>query len=63
MYYLFLKNPTKLEVYKDKFIKVKSSIESGVTPVFNEMSAAKTNLVETIPYNERYITDNRNIDS
>ena len=51
MYYLFLKNPTKLEKYKDKFIKVKSSIENGTTPVFNEMSAAKTNLVETMPYN------------
>ena len=43
MYYLFLKNPTKLEKYKDKFIKVKSSYETGYK---EGIAAAKSILSE-----------------
>ena len=50
-YYLFLRKPQELSEYKNKFIQTKQSIEKGVTPVFNEVSSAKTNLFETIPYN------------
>lgn len=33
-----------------EFERVKNSIESGTTPVFNELRNAKTTLMELIPY-------------
>ena len=51
MYYLFLKKEKDIEKYKSEFGRVKSSIESGKTPVFNEFASAKTALVECFPLN------------
>lgn len=51
MYYLFIRNKEKLDMYKEKLNNVKENIEKGRTPVFNEMSCAKTNLIESVPYN------------
>ena len=51
MYYLFIRRQEKLKAYKDRLETVKQNIESGKTPVFNEMSRAKTNLIESAPYN------------
>lgn len=51
MYYLFMLNKKELEAYKKDFERVKSSIEQGKTPVFSELRCAKTNLIESIPYN------------
>ena len=51
MYYLFIRNKEKLEKYKKKLICVCENIEKGKTPVFNELSCAKTNLIECIPFN------------
>ncbi len=50
MYYLFIYKKQDLLAYKQEFDRVKNSIESGTTPVFNEMRAAKTRLIETFPY-------------
>ena len=49
-YYLFIHKKEDLVEYKSKFDEVYKSIEEGKTPVFNEMRAAKTSLVETFPY-------------
>ena len=49
-YYLFLYKKEDLVEYKSKFDEVYKSIEEGKTPVFNEMRAAKTSLIETFPY-------------
>lgn len=51
MYYLFMLQKKELEAYKNEFYQVKSSIDKGRTPVFNELRCAKTNLVESVPYN------------
>jgi hypothetical protein len=51
MYYLFIRNKNKLKRYKTKLNEVKESIENGKTPVFNEMACAKTNMIESVPYN------------
>lgn len=51
MYYLLLRNKKKLEDYKTKLLQVHDNIEAGKTPVFDEMKTAKTNMVETVPYN------------
>ena len=51
MYYLFIRKKEKLRSYKDRLETVKQNIETGKTPVFNEMSSAKTNLIESVPYN------------
>ena len=51
MYYLFIRKKEKLRAYKDRLETVKQNIETGKTPVFNEMSSAKTNLIESVPYN------------
>lgn len=51
MYYLFIREKEKLRMYKEQLETVKQNIETGKTPVFNEMSCAKTNLVESVPYN------------
>ena len=47
--YLWQKND--LDLYKKDFDRVAESIQQGKTPVFCEMRSAKTNLVESIPYN------------
>lgn len=51
MYYLFMFSKKELEAYKKEFYKVKGSIEKGKTPVYSELRCAKTNLIESIPYN------------
>ena len=51
MYYLFIRNKNKLKRYKTKLNEVKESIENGKTPVYNEMACAKTNMIESVPYN------------
>lgn len=51
MYYLFIRRQEKLKAYKERLQTVKQNIENGKTPVFNEMSCAKTNLIESAPYN------------
>lgn len=51
MYYLFIKKQTDLKSYKKDFERVAKSIQEGKTPVFNELRNAKTNLVESFPYN------------
>lgn len=51
MYYLFYRKKRDLEKYREDFLRVKGNIESGKTPVFNEMRSAKTNLIESFPYN------------
>lgn len=51
MYYLFMLSKKELEAYKKEFYKVKDSIEKGKTPVYSELRCAKTNLIESIPYN------------
>lgn len=51
MYYLFMKKESDLNNYKLKFDEVKENIENGKTPVFNEVSCAKTNLIEYFPMN------------
>lgn len=51
MYYLFIRNKNKLEIYKTKLNEVKENIDNGKTPVFNEMACAKTNIIESVPYN------------
>ena len=51
MYYLFIRNENELKKYKAKLLKVKENINNGKTPVFNEMQCAKTNLIESVPYN------------
>lgn len=51
MYYLFLRKKKDLKAYKEKLLEVKDRIDQGKTPVFNEMACAKTNLIESVPYN------------
>ena len=51
MYYLFIREKEKLRMYKEQLETVKQNIETGKTPVFNERSCAKTNLIESVPYN------------
>lgn len=51
MYYLFIRAPEKLRKYKARLETVKANIANGKTPVFNEMSCARTNLIESAPYN------------
>lgn len=51
MYYLFIRKKEKLTAYKEQLETVKQNIEIGKTPVFNEMRCAKTNLIESVPYN------------
>ncbi|WP_307771100.1 hypothetical protein [uncultured Treponema sp.] len=51
MYYLFIGTKKQLEVYKKDFERVKNSINKGKTPVFSELRSARTNLIESIPYN------------
>ncbi len=51
MYYLFIRNPRELSEYKANFNRVKKSIREGKTPVYSEIRSARTNLVESVPYN------------
>lgn len=51
MYYLFMTKKSDLESYKKEFDRVAESIDKGKTPVFSELRCAKTNLVESFPYN------------
>ena len=51
MYYLFIRTKEKLETYKVRIEITKKRIACGKTPVFNEMSCAKTNLIESVPFN------------
>lgn len=51
MYYLFMTKKIDLDLYKKDFDRVAESIQQGKTPVFCEMRDAKTNLIESIPYN------------
>lgn len=51
MYYLFMIKKSDLDSYKKELDRVGESIEQGKTPVFNEMRSAKTNLIESFPFN------------
>lgn len=51
MYYLFMTKKTDLDLYKKDFDRVSEAIQQGKTPVYSEMRAAKTNIIESIPYN------------
>lgn len=51
MYYLFMTKQSELETYKAKFLEVKQNIAEGKTPVYSELRAAKSNMVESLPYN------------
>lgn len=51
MYYLFIKRREELDAYRVRFNEVLRRIENGTTPVYNEVRAAKTGLVETFPEN------------
>ena len=51
MYYLFIRAPEKLRKYKARLETVKANIANGKTLVFNEMSCARTTLIESAPYN------------
>lgn len=42
---------TDLDLYKKDFDRVSEAIQQGKTPVYSEMRAAKTNIIESIPYN------------
>lgn len=51
MYYLFIHKQSDIEAYKNDFNRVSENIKAGKTPVFSEMRCAKTNLIESVPYN------------
>jgi hypothetical protein len=51
MYYLFIRKKENLKAYKKRLETVKRNIANGTTPVFNEMSSARTALFESAPYN------------
>lgn len=51
MYYLFMTKQSELDTYKAKLLKVKANIAEGKTPVYSELRAAKSNMVESLPYN------------
>lgn len=51
MYYLFLTKKPDLDLYKKELDRVGDAISQGKTPVFNEMRSAKTNLIESFPFN------------
>lgn len=54
MYYLLKTKPEELEDYKRELDRVLNAIESGKTPVYNELRSAKSNLVESLPFNSIY---------
>lgn len=51
MYYLFISKKKDIDAYKAEFDRVKECMESGKTPVQNEVRFAKTCMMETLPYN------------
>lgn len=51
MYYLFMTKQSELDTYKAKLLEVKANIAEGKTPVYSELRAAKSNMVESLPYN------------
>ena len=51
MYYLFLSRGKALEEYKKQFMLTKENISAGRTPVYSEVRCAKSNLIESVPYN------------
>lgn len=51
MYYLFITKPADLARYKQEFLTVAENRAKGVTPVFNQLRAAKNTLAECIPFN------------
>lgn len=51
MYYLFIHKKQDLEKYKSEFERVKTNINTGKTPVYCELRCAKTQLIESVPYN------------
>ncbi len=51
MYYLFMTKPADLARYKREFMTVAENRAKGITPVFNQLRAAKTLLAECIPFN------------
>lgn len=51
MYYLFYRKQSNLEKYKEELEETKIKMSEGKTPVFCEMRSAKTNLIESVPYN------------
>ena len=51
MYYLFIRKPADIAAYRANFDRVKNSIREGKTPVYSEIRSARTNLVESVPYN------------
>lgn len=51
MYYLFMTKKKDIENYKRKFDEVKQNIADGKTPVYSELRAAKSSLIESVPYN------------
>ena len=51
MYYLFIHNQKDIDTYKKDFDRVSENIKAGKTPVFSEIRCAKTNLIESLPYN------------
>ena len=51
MYYLFMTKPADLAHYKREFMTVAENRAKGITPVFNQLRAAKTSLAECIPFN------------
>lgn len=51
MYYLFIHKKADIDRYRKEFDRVSAEIKAGKTPVFSEMRCAKTNLIESVPYN------------
>ena len=51
MYYLFITKPADLARYKQEFLTVAENRAKGVTPVFNQLRAAKNTFAECIPFN------------
>ena len=50
MYYLFIRKQADLEKYRREFFRVLEAIESGKTPVQNELRNARTIMFEAFPY-------------
>lgn len=48
MYYLFITKPADLVRYNREFMTVAENRAKGVTPVFNQLRAAKTSLAELL---------------
>lgn len=51
MYYLFIKKNKNLQQFKEQLEKVQQNMKEGRTPVYNEVRAARNDLIEAIPFN------------